>query len=96
MQANTQRQQGEKMKEKETSIAINSTDSLELQARNVGNAIANGMMQRPGGINHKGHDCIVLSVPFTCEYGYCSKCHINLVESMKSIERQNTEMTRGY
>jgi hypothetical protein len=86
-----------KMKEKgNASIDINITDSLELQARNVGNAIANGMMQSPDGINHKGETCKILTLPVTCMHGECSTCWIKEQEHVKALERQNTEMTRGY
>jgi hypothetical protein len=71
-------------------------NSLEILAQSVGNAIAYGMMHKPTEINHKGHDCIELPFSFTCQNDVCSTCPIKAVEHAKAIERQNTDMSRGY
>jgi hypothetical protein len=73
-------------------------NSLELQARNSGISIAYGMMHKPdkNAVNHKGHDCILSALPILCEYGYCLGCPVKARQHMLDIERQNTEMMRGY
>jgi hypothetical protein len=70
-------------------------NGLEMQARDVGNLIAYGMMQPKPLINHKGHDCILSALPILCEHGYCPGCPVKDRQHMMDIERQNAQMTRG-
>jgi predicted metalloenzyme YecM len=75
---------------------INNTESLKNQALVLGNAIAYHMMNKPTGINHRGHDCIEIPFSYTCQNDDCRTCPIKAVEHAKSIERQNANQTRGY